>query len=450
MTSRSGDFNAPTLIGCELEYVAQVLRGAATQAGNGPFTQRAQAALTTILGGARTLLTTSCTAALEMAMLLADLRPGDEVVMPSYTFASTANAVVLRGAVPVFVDVRPDTLNLDEALVERAVTPRTRAICVVHYAGVACEMDEIAAIAARHGLLVVEDAAQGLFATYRGRPLGTLGALSAFSFHETKNIIAGEGGAIVVNDPALVDRAEIVWEKGTDRVRFKRGSVDKYTWVDVGSSYLPNEMTAAFLLAQLEAGREATERRLALWRRYHELFAPLESEGFLARPRPPAHCGHNGHIYFLLAPDAATRAEWLAGFGQAGIMAVTHYVPLHSAPAGRRFGRTAGAGEAPDELAVTNDIAARLLRLPLHLQLTEAEQRGAFEVIAKTCATRPARHSGRIGAAKSGRAPVLGLAPQAASCAQDGGNAPAGDEPDEPRPTARTCAKQAPQTGAKR
>ena len=367
------DFNAPTLIGRERDYVLEVLQGPATQAGNGRFTKRAQAALEDLLyaGAAQrggVLLTTSCTAALEMGMLLAELQPGDEVILPSFTFASTANAIVLRNAVPVFVDVRADTLNLDERLVEQAITPRTRAICVVHYAGVACEMDAINAIAARHGLIVIEDAAQAMYATYHGRPLGTLGALSAFSFHETKNIISGEGGAIAVNDPALMQRAEIVWEKGTDRVRFKRGLVDKYTWVDVGSSYLPNEMTAAFLLAQLEAGEGATQRRLALWHRYHALLAPLEARGLLTRPSPPQHCGHNGHIYFVLAPDAAARERWVAAFAEAGIGAVIHYVPLHSAPAGRRFGRAAG------ELPVTDDVAARLIRLPLHLQLTPAAQ----------------------------------------------------------------------------
>lgn len=360
------DFNAPTLIGRELQYLAEVFSGQTT-AGNGRFTTRAQEALARIVGSPA-LLTTSCTAALEMAMVLLDLEPGDEVIMPSYTFASTANAVVLRRAVPVFVDIRPDTLNLDERLIERAITPRTRAICVVHYAGVGCEMDAINGIAARHGLAVVEDAAQGLFARWRGRPLGSFGVFSAFSFHETKNIISGEGGALVVNDPERLERAEIVWEKGTDRVRFRRGEVSKYTWVDIGSSYLPNEMTAAFLLAQLEAGGEATQRRLATWQRYHDAFAELEAEQCLTRPAPPAHCEHNGHIYWLLAPDASARSRWLAALAEAGIGAVSHYEPLHSAPAGRRFGRSDG------ELLVTDDIAARLVRLPLHLQLEAAQQ----------------------------------------------------------------------------
>jgi dTDP-4-amino-4,6-dideoxygalactose transaminase len=329
--------------------------------------------------GAPALLTTSCTSALEMAMLLLDLQPGDEVIMPSYTFTSTANAVVLRRAVPVFVDVRPDTLNIDEELIERAITPRTRAICVVHYAGVGCEMDRINAIAAAHGLPVVEDAAQALFASWRGRPLGTFGTFAAFSFHATKNIIAGEGGALVVNDPTRLERAEIAWEKGTDRMRFQRGEVSKYRWVDVGSSFVPSELNAAFLLAQLECGEAATLRRLGLWHRYHDAFADLEAAGRLMRPSPPPHCEHNGHIYFLLAPDAETRDRWLAGFASEAIGAVVHYVPLHSSPAGLRFGRTDGP------LPVTDDISSRLVRLPLHLHLDEADQDRVIDMVRRLC-----------------------------------------------------------------
>jgi dTDP-4-amino-4,6-dideoxygalactose transaminase len=288
--------------------------------------------------------------------------------MPSYTFASTANAVVLRGAVPVFVDIRPDTLNIDERLIEAALTPRTRAITVVHYAGVGCEIDAIGAIAARHGLTVVEDAAQAICARWRGQPLGRQGAMSAFSFHETKNIISGEGGALVVNREDLFERAEIIWEKGTNRVKFKRGEIAKYNWVDVGGSYLPSELTAAFLYAQLQHAESAIARRLALWQRYHDAFKAAEAQGQCRRPWWPTHCAHNGHIFYLLAPTAEQRTRWLAGFRAAGINAPFHYVPLHSAPAGRRFGRAVG------DLAVTDSVSSRLVRLPLHLHLSADQQ----------------------------------------------------------------------------
>ncbi|MBN8998780.1 MAG: dTDP-4-amino-4,6-dideoxygalactose transaminase [Rhizobiales bacterium] len=351
-------FNRIVPAGPELDYIREAI--AIGLSGNGRFTQRCQALLEASLGSGRVLLTTSCTAALEMSAILADVGPGDEVILPSYTFTSTANAFVLRGAVPVFVDVRPDTLNIDEALVEAAITPRTKAICVVHYAGVAAALDAIGDIAARHGLALIEDAAQGIGATWRERPLGTFGALAAVSFHETKNVIAGEAGALIVNDPALVERAEIVWEKGTDRVRFKRGMVDKYTWVDVGSSYLPNELTAAFLLAQLEAIPAITARRRRGFEGYHRRLAPLEAAGLLRRPVVPQDCEANGHIYYVLAPDRARCDAWIAGLQAAGINALTHYVPLHSSPAGRRFGRAAST------MAVTDRIAETLIRLPLH------------------------------------------------------------------------------------
>jgi dTDP-4-amino-4,6-dideoxygalactose transaminase len=288
--------------------------------------------------------------------------------MPSYTFTSTANAVVLRGAVPVFVDIRADTLNIDERLIEAAVTPRTRAITVVHYAGVGCEMDVIGAIADRHRLTLVEDAAQAICAQWRGKPLGRQGDMSAFSFHETKNIISGEGGALVVNREDLLERAEIIWEKGTNRVKFKRGEISKYNWVDVGGSFLPSELTAAFLYAQLQNAEAAIARRLALWQRYHSAFETAEARGWCRRPSWPEHCAHNGHIFYLLAPTAEDRVRWLAAFREAGINAPFHYVPLHSAPAGLRFGRAVG------DLAVTDSISSRLIRLPLHLHLSADQQ----------------------------------------------------------------------------
>ncbi len=305
-------FNRPTLVGEEFGYIREALERMQLS-GKGHFTRLCQALIEQQLGSGRVLLTHSCTAALEMAAILAGIGPGDEVIMPSFTFTSTANAVVLRGGVPVFIDIRPDTLNLDESLIEAAITPRTRAIFVVHYAGVSAEMDRIMAIAERHGLLVLEDAAQAMHAAWKGRPLGTFGAFSAFSYHETKNVISGEGGALVVNDPAAVARAEIIWEKGTNRAQFQRGEVAKYTWIDVGSSYLPSEITSAFLLAQLQAGPAITAARLEAWQRYHAAFSGLERTGRLRRPVVPAECTHNGHIYYVLAPDAAARDRALAG-----------------------------------------------------------------------------------------------------------------------------------------
>ena len=361
LMSRTGiPFNRPYMTGRELDYIAEA-HAKGHLAGDGVFTKRCHAWLERTTGTARALLTHSCTAALEMAALLLDLEAGDEVIMPSFTFVSTANAFVLRGAVPVFVDIRPDTLNLDEALVEAAITPRTRAICVVHYAGVGCEMDAIGAIAARHGLAVVEDAAQGILATYRGRPLGAIGALGALSFHETKNLISGEGGALLVNDKRFADRAEIIREKGTNRSQFFRGQVDKYTWVDVGSSYLPSEILAAFLAAQIEDADAINMRRLALWNRYHEAFAPLEAAGRLRRPIVPAHCTHNAHMYYLLLDDLDARTRFIRSLKERDIHPVFHYVPLHSAPAGRKYGRTSG------DLAVTDATSERLVRLPLWL-----------------------------------------------------------------------------------
>ncbi len=363
-------FNRVYLTGREHGYVAAAMSGGL--AGDGEFTRRCQTWLESALACRRALLTPSCTAALELAALLAGVAPGDEVIMPSYTFVSTANAFALRGATPVFVDIRPDTLNLDETLLEAAITPRTRAIVPVHYGGVACEMDAILEVARRHGLLVIEDDAQGLMAGYRGRALGSFGDFAAVSFHATKNLVAGEGGALLVNDASQLERAEILREKGTNRSAFFRGQVDKYTWVDVGSSFLPNELTAAFLLAQLEDAQAITQRRLALWQTYHEAFAPLEADGLVRRPRVPAHCTHNAHLYYLLLPDLARRTHFIARMREAGIETPFHYVPLHDTPLGRRLGRTS----AP--LVHTGALAERLVRLPLWLGL-EAQQPAVIE-----------------------------------------------------------------------
>jgi dTDP-4-amino-4,6-dideoxygalactose transaminase len=356
-------FNRPHLTGREFSYIQEAVAGGQL-AGNGRFTRRCHAWLQDRLGAPSTLLTHSCTAALEMAALLIDLQPGDEVIMPSFTFVSTANAFVLRGVTPVFVDIRPDTLNLDEALVEAAITPRTRAIVPVHYAGVACEMDRLLDIARRRNLVIIEDAAHAFLARYKGRPLGSFGQLATFSFHETKNVISGEGGALVVNDPRLVERAEILWEKGTDRSKFFRGQVDKYTWVDVGSSFLPGELVAAFLWAQLEAAEDITARRLDLWNRYRSAARSLESLG-LRLPVVPGECEHNAHLFYVLLPAHARQADVLKDLNARGVNAVFHYVPLHSSPAGRRYGRTAGP------MNVTDDYSARLIRLPLWVGLKD-------------------------------------------------------------------------------
>jgi dTDP-4-amino-4,6-dideoxygalactose transaminase len=352
------------MTGRELEYIAQA-HEIGHLSGDGIFTKRCHSWLEQRIGCRKALLTHSCTAALEMAALLLGLEAGDEVIMPSFTFVSTANAFVLRGAVPVFVDIRPDTLNLDETLVEAAITPRTRAICVVHYAGVGCEMDAIMAVAEKHGLFVVEDAAQGILSTYKGRPLGSIGHLAALSFHETKNVISGEGGALLINDPRFVERAEIIREKGTNRSKFFRGQVDKYTWVDVGSSYLPSEILAAFLAAQLDEADAITERRLALWGRYNAWAEPHEAAGSVRRPVVPTQCTHNAHMCYLLLRDLRSRTQFIERMRERDIHPVFHYIPLHSAPAGQRFGRSAA------DLPVTTDISDRLVRMPFWLGLEE-------------------------------------------------------------------------------
>jgi dTDP-4-amino-4,6-dideoxygalactose transaminase len=352
------NFNRPTTVGNEFDYLREALASAHT-AGDGAFTQRCHAWLEARLEAPKALLTHSCTAALEMAALLFDLQPGDEVIMPSFTFVSTANAAVLRGAIPVFVDIRPDTLNLDEQLIEAAITPRTKAIFVVHYAGIACAMEQVMDIAARHGLFVAEDNAQGLLSRYSGRPLGSIGHLAAISFHETKNLICGEGGALIINDARFSGRAEVIREKGTNRSSFVRGEVDKYTWVDIGSSYLPSELVAAFLFAQLEQADRLLIERRAIWERYHEGFASLEAHGRCRRPIVPPDCEHNGHLYYLLLPDAPARNSLIALLRAKGVQAPFHYVPLHNSPAGIGFARTSGT------LAHTEDLAARLVRLPI-------------------------------------------------------------------------------------
>jgi dTDP-4-amino-4,6-dideoxygalactose transaminase len=364
MLAQMVPFNRPHLTGREFEYIQQAVN-AGQLAGNGQFTRRCQEYLEHRLRARRVLLTHSCTAALEMAALLLDLQHMDEVIMPSFTFVSTANAFVLRGATPVFVDIRPDTLNVDPHLIERAITPRTRAIVVVHYAGVACDMDAINEIADRHRLPVVEDAAQALGSTYQGRPLGSIGDLGTISFHETKNVIAGEGGALVINDPELVERAEILWEKGTNRSTFLRGQVDKYTWVDVGSSFLPGELTAAFLWAQLEHLDEITEDRLGLWHHYFRAAESLQSKG-VHLPYVPPDRGHNAHMFYLLMPDGVSQAEVLSELNRRNVNAIFHYVPLHSSPAGERYGRT----RSP--LPVTDNRSARLVRLPLWVGMGDA------------------------------------------------------------------------------
>ena len=372
-------FNRPFMTGKEMPYIAKA-HELGHLAGDGPFTERCQDLLQSSTGAQQVLLTHSCTAALEMTALLLDLRPGDEIIMPSYTFVSTANAFALRGAIPVFVDIRSDTLNIDERLVEQAITSRTRAIVVVHYAGVACEMDTLLGLAERHGIVVIEDAAQGVMSTYKGRALGALGQLGAYSFHETKNIISGEGGALLINRPDFRLQAEIIREKGTDRSRFFRGEVDKYTWQSIGSSFLPSELTAAFLCAQLEEAESLTARRIDLWDNYHALLAPLDKAGALRRPFVPTECVHNGHMYYVILDRSIDRQRVLQSLKLAGIHAVFHYVPLHSSPAGQRL------GGQPKTLTVTEDLAGRLVRLPMWIGLTHEQQNYVADMLARAIA----------------------------------------------------------------
>lgn len=377
-------FNRPHMVGKELWYIAQAHQ-AGQLAGDGPFTKKCHAWLEQRTSARKVLLTHSCTAALDMSAMLAGVGPGDEVIMPSFTFVSTANAFVLRGATPVFVDIRPDTLNLDESRIEAAITPRTRAIVPVHYAGVGCDMDTIGEIARKHRLLVIEDAAQGLMARYKGRALGSFGQLATLSFHETKNIVSGEGGALLVNDLEFAERAEIIREKGTNRSQFFRGAVDKYTWVDIGSSYLPGELIAAFLWAQLEEATPITTQRIMLWERYNEAFAELEARDCVRRPVVPHDCENNAHMYYLLLPDLAARSRFIASLREKKVQTVFHYVPLHSSPAGQKYGRVAGT------MHNTDAVSDRLVRLPLWCDLGKDQQRVIDAVFSAASEMMPVR-----------------------------------------------------------
>jgi dTDP-4-amino-4,6-dideoxygalactose transaminase len=367
-------FNRAAVTGREAEYVTRAIADGPIH-GDGPFTRACHEWLERLTGSPKALLTTSCTHALEMSALLLDLREGDEVIVPPFTFVSTVNAVVLRGARPVFVDIRPDTLNIDDRAIEAAITPRTRAILLVHYAGVACEMDRIMAIAGRHGLTVIEDNAHGLFGTYKGQQLGTFGAFATLSFHDTKNLSCGEGGALMINDSRHVDRAEIIREKGTNRTRFYRGQVDKYTWCDIGSSYLPSDILAAYLLAQLESHDRIQGRRHALWNRYFEALAPGAAAAGVRLPIVPEHCGHPAHIFYLLMPTLDARSRLLAALREQRILAVFHYLPLHLSDMGRRLGGRDG------QCPVTENVCDRLVRLPIFYQLTDDDQARVIEAV---------------------------------------------------------------------
>lgn len=368
-------FNAPPVVGTEIEYMQSAM-SSGKLCGDGGFTRRCQQWLEQRFGSSKVLLTPSCTASLEMAAILLDIQPGDEVIMPSYTFVSTANAFVLRGANIVFVDVRPDTMNIDENLIEVAITEKTKAIVPVHYAGVACEMDTIMALAEKYRLWVVEDAAQGVMSTYKGRALGTIGHIGCFSFHETKNYTAGgEGGATLVNEAALVERAEIVREKGTNRSQFFRGQVDKYTWRDMGSSYLMADLQAAYLWAQLEMAQAVNQQRLRLWQNYHDALQPIAARGRITLPTIPAGCEHNAHMFWLKLRDSDDRSALIAWLKEADILAVFHYIPLHSSPAGQRFGRLCG------EDRYTQLESDRLLRLPLFYNLTDNNQKSVISSV---------------------------------------------------------------------
>ena len=367
-------FNRPHLTGNELRYIAQAHKNGVL-AGNGVFTQKCQAWFEQRMGVKKAFLTHSCTAALEMAAILADIRSGDEIIMPSYTFVSTANAFVLRGGVPVFVDIRPDTLNIDERLIEKAITRKTKAIVPVHYAGVGCEMDSILKVARKYKLLVIEDAAHGVKATYKGRELGSIGDLGALSFHETKNIISGEGGALLVNNPKFIKRAEILWQKGTDRSSFLRGEVDKYTWRDIGSSFLPGELMAAFLWAQLQKATAITQRRLSIWKRYNRSFQDLETMGLSRRPRIPKSCQANAHNYYLLLNSGKKRDWMLQRLRQEGVSAAFHYLPLDLSPFATKIRLRRGG--CPQ----SKSISERILRLPFYTSMTSSDVRRVIQAV---------------------------------------------------------------------
>lgn len=360
------NFNVPPYTGNEIKYIEEAVRNQKI-CGDGPFTKKCNAWIEEHTGTAKCLLTTSCTHANEMAAILADIRPGDEVIMPSFTFVSTADAFVMRGGVPVFTDIRPDTMNIDEKLIEAAITPKTRAIAPVHYAGVSCEMDTIMDIARRHNLLVIEDAAQGVMSTYKGKALGTIGDFGCYSFHETKNYSMGEGGALLIKDPSYIEQAEIIREKGTNRSKYYRGQIDKYSWIDAGSSYLPSDMNAAYLWAQLELADEINGRRLARWNQYYELLSPLKERGLIELPVIPEGCVHNAHMFYIKVRDLDERTAMIDYLKENQIHSVFHYVPLHSAPAGLKFGRFHG------EDVYTTKESDRLIRLPMFYSLTEDE-----------------------------------------------------------------------------
>lgn len=359
-------FNVPPFTGKEMEYISQAVENQKI-CGDGEFTKKCNEWIERRTGTGKCLLTTSCTHGLELAALLSGIGPGDEVIMPAYTFVSTADAFVLRGATPVFVDIRPDTMNIDEKKIEDAITERTKVIAPVHYAGIGCEMDTIMEIAKRHHLMVIEDAAQGIMSTYKGRALGTFGDFGAFSFHETKNYSMGEGGALLIRDQKYVEEAEILREKGTNRSKFFRGQIDKYTWVNYGSSYLPSDMNAAYLYAQLEMADEINDHRLALWNQYYEELLPLKERGILELPTVPEGCVHNAHMFYIKAKDLEERTALISYLKENGILAVFHYIPLHTAPAGRQFGRFHG------EDVYTTKESERLCRLPMFYKLTSEE-----------------------------------------------------------------------------
>lgn len=377
-------FNVPYMTGKELYHIAEA-HFSRKLSGDGNFTAKCSNWLEVNTGCHKALLTHSCTAALEMCALLLNIQPGDEIIMPSFTFVSTATAFVLRGGVPVFVDIRADTLNIDENLIEAAITPKTKAIVVVHYAGVACEMDPILQIAQKYALPIIEDAAQGIMATYKGKPLGSIGSLGALSFHETKNIICGEGGALLINDPVFANRAEIIREKGTNRKSFFRGEVDKYTWVDLGSSFLPGELVAAFLWAQMEDATQIQEKRLKLWEYYHKKLVGLEEAGLLKRQFIPDDCEHNAHMYYVLLAEHFDRQAVLRELKAKGITGLFHYVPLHSSPGGLKYGRTSGS------MHNTNLLSERLARLPLWNNFCNEQQDYVVEELRKILEAPPAR-----------------------------------------------------------